>query len=137
MLYIWIISLIFYRYTFFTMHPSDLAPPYWINMGAVAISTLAGSLLVLASPPRMAEAKARAGVADGTIAVVYDDTLSYHASRAWWSLRAYGFEAARVLDGGFPAWLEAHLATVDPYVPTTDQPDGVGQGAPPRLSGTP
>ena len=50
MLYIWIISLIFYRYTFFEMHPSDLAPPYWINMGAVAISTLAGSLLALASP---------------------------------------------------------------------------------------
>jgi tellurite resistance protein TehA-like permease len=50
MLYIWIISLIFYRYTFFVMQPSDLAPPYWINMGAVAISTLAGSLLVLAAP---------------------------------------------------------------------------------------
>ena len=42
MLYIWIISLIFYRYTFFALSPSDLAPPYWINMGAVAISTLAG-----------------------------------------------------------------------------------------------
>jgi len=50
MLYIWIISLIFYRYTFFTMSPADLAPPYWINMGAVAISTLAGSLLALAAP---------------------------------------------------------------------------------------
>jgi hypothetical protein len=32
------------------MEPSDLAPPYWINMGAVAISTLAGSLLVIESP---------------------------------------------------------------------------------------
>jgi tellurite resistance protein TehA-like permease len=50
MLYIWIISLIFYRYTFFTMSPADLAPPYWINMGAVAISALAGSLLALAAP---------------------------------------------------------------------------------------
>jgi tellurite resistance protein TehA-like permease len=50
MLYIWIISLIFYRYTFFTLEPSDLAPPYWINMGAVAISTLAGSMLVIAAP---------------------------------------------------------------------------------------
>ena len=49
MLYIWIISLIFYRYTFFTMSPSDLAPPYWINMGAVAISTLAGVSLINAS----------------------------------------------------------------------------------------
>jgi tellurite resistance protein TehA-like permease len=50
MLYIWIISLIFYRYTFFLLSPSDLGPPYWINMGAVAISTLAGALLTLAAP---------------------------------------------------------------------------------------
>jgi tellurite resistance protein TehA-like permease len=45
MLYIWMMSLIFYRYTFFPFQPSDLSPPYWINMGAMAISTLAGSLL--------------------------------------------------------------------------------------------
>jgi tellurite resistance protein TehA-like permease len=50
MLYIWIISIIFYRYTFFPLLPSELAPPYWINMGAVAISTLAGAVLVLAAP---------------------------------------------------------------------------------------
>lgn len=46
MLYIWLISLIFYRYTFFPFLPSDLMPPYWINMGAMAISTLAGTLLI-------------------------------------------------------------------------------------------
>ena len=46
MLYIWLISLIFYRYTFFKFAPSDLMPPYWINMGAMAISTLAGTLLL-------------------------------------------------------------------------------------------
>ena len=45
MLYIWMMSLIFYRYTFFRFQPNDLSPPYWINMGAMAISTLAGSLL--------------------------------------------------------------------------------------------
>ena len=50
MLYIWIISLIFYRYTFFPLSPSDLAPPYWINMGAVAISTLAGTMLIANAP---------------------------------------------------------------------------------------
>lgn len=50
MLYIWMMSLIFYRYTFFPFSPSDLSPPYWINMGAMAISTLAGSLLILNSP---------------------------------------------------------------------------------------
>ena len=46
MFYSWIISLIFYRYTFFPFSPGDLAPPYWINMGAMAISTLAGAQLV-------------------------------------------------------------------------------------------
>jgi tellurite resistance protein TehA-like permease len=50
MLYIWIVSLIFYRYTFFEFSPSDLAPPYWINMGAMAISVLAGSLLISNTP---------------------------------------------------------------------------------------
>ena len=50
MLYIWIISLILYRYTFFPFSPSDLAPPYWINMGAMAISVLTGSLLITNSP---------------------------------------------------------------------------------------
>lgn len=47
MLYIWMMSLIFYRYTFFKLAPGDLTPPYWINMGAMAISTLAGSLLIV------------------------------------------------------------------------------------------
>lgn len=49
MLYIWIISLIFYRYAFLPMKPSDLSPPYWINMGAMAISTLAGVSLIAAA----------------------------------------------------------------------------------------
>jgi tellurite resistance protein TehA-like permease len=51
MLYIWLISLIFYRYTFFKFSPSDLMPPYWINMGAMAISTLAGTLLIANAGP--------------------------------------------------------------------------------------
>jgi tellurite resistance protein TehA-like permease len=46
MLYIWIISIIFYRYLFFKLAPSDLTPPYWVNMGAMAISTLAGTTLI-------------------------------------------------------------------------------------------
>ena len=50
MLYLWIISLIFYRYTFFVLNPSHLAPPYWINMGAAAISTLAGTMLIGIAP---------------------------------------------------------------------------------------
>ena len=76
MLYIWIISLIFYRYTFFPMSPSDLAPPYWINMGAVAISTLAGSLLVAAAPhsPLLTE----------LLPFVKGLTLLFWATATWW-----------------------------------------------------
>jgi len=46
MLYMWMISPIFYRCTFLRFTPSDLVPPYWINMAQLAISVLAGALLV-------------------------------------------------------------------------------------------
>ena len=45
MLYLWIIGLISIGYMFFRFSPEDLMPPYSIDMGAVAISTLAGALL--------------------------------------------------------------------------------------------
>jgi tellurite resistance protein TehA-like permease len=48
MLYLTIITLIFYRFTFLPMPMERLTPPYWINMGAVAITTLSGSTLLLA-----------------------------------------------------------------------------------------
>ena len=47
MLYIIIITLIFYRLTFFELRAEEFAPPYWISMGAVAITTLAGSVLII------------------------------------------------------------------------------------------
>jgi len=47
MLYVTIITLIFYRFTFLEMTIERLTPPYWINMGAVAITTLAGSTLLM------------------------------------------------------------------------------------------
>jgi tellurite resistance protein TehA-like permease len=47
MLYMAIITLIFYRLTFIEVDTETLTPPYWINMGAVAITTLAGSSLIL------------------------------------------------------------------------------------------
>ncbi len=47
MFYIVIITLIVYRMSFFEMRAEEFAPAYWINMGAVAISTLAGSLIIL------------------------------------------------------------------------------------------
>ena len=76
MLYLWIISLIFYRYAFFPMSPSDLAPPYWINMGAAAISTLAGTMLVAAAP--------HSPVIEQTLPFVRGLTLMWWATASWW-----------------------------------------------------
>ncbi|MCG3160791.1 MAG: hypothetical protein JMDDDDMK_01866 [Acidobacteria bacterium] len=50
MLYLSIITLIFYRLTFVRLTSAELTPPYWINMGAVAITTLAGATLILSAP---------------------------------------------------------------------------------------
>jgi tellurite resistance protein TehA-like permease len=50
MLYIPLITLIFYRFTFVNLTTMSLTPPYWINMGAVAITTLAGARLIIAAP---------------------------------------------------------------------------------------
>ncbi|WP_394844437.1 tellurite resistance/C4-dicarboxylate transporter family protein [Pendulispora brunnea] len=76
MLYFWIISLIFYRYTFYSLSPGDLAPPYWINMGAAAIATLAGSMLVAAS--------AHSPVLLQILPFVRGFTLFWWATATWW-----------------------------------------------------
>lgn len=76
MLYVWIISLIFYRYTFYPFKPSDLAPPYWINMGAMAISTLAGATLVLAG--------SQTPLIGGLLPFVMGATLLFWATATWW-----------------------------------------------------
>ena len=76
-----------------------------------------GDALLLAGPDQVARALEAVGVSDGTTVVIYDDTVSLFAARTWWSLRVYGFESVRVLDGGFPAWLEEERLTSN-AVPT-------------------
>jgi tellurite resistance protein TehA-like permease len=76
MLYIWMMSLIFYRYTFFEFSPADLSPPYWINMGAMAISTLAGSLLILNTP--------HAPFIRSMLPFIKGFTVFYWATGTWW-----------------------------------------------------
>ncbi len=76
MFYIWIISLIFYRYNFFAFSPDDLTPPYWINMGAMAISTLAGARLIenVSDAPFLAS----------LLPFLKGFTVFYWATGTWW-----------------------------------------------------
>jgi thiosulfate/3-mercaptopyruvate sulfurtransferase len=55
----------------------------------------------------------RAGVSGDRLVVVYDDADSTAAARLWWTLRYFGHEAVRVLDGGFRAWNEAGRPVTD------------------------
>lgn len=76
MFYIWLISLIFYRYVFFTFNAGDLTPPSWITMGAMAISTLAGSLLVQNAPD--------APFLASLLPFLKGFTVFYWATGMWW-----------------------------------------------------
>lgn len=76
MLYLAIITLIFYRFTFLELSTARLTPPYWINMGAVAITTLAGSTLIL-----HADAWALLGILRPFL---MGFTLFFWATATWW-----------------------------------------------------
>ncbi|MFJ7592168.1 sulfurtransferase [Streptomyces sp. NPDC097617] len=60
--------------------------------------------------PEFTEAVRALGVEDSDTVVVYDGAGLYSSARAWWMLRAMGFDRAAVLDGGLPAWTAAGLS---------------------------
>jgi tellurite resistance protein TehA-like permease len=76
MLYIWLIALIFHRILFLPLSPSDLTPPYWINMGAMAISTLAGA--------RLCNEAGRMPLLTELLPFLKGMTLLFWATATWW-----------------------------------------------------
>lgn len=63
--------------------------------------------LPMMMPPadELADALAPYGVGDDAFVVLYDRGNHAWAARVWWMLRAAGFDAASVLDGGWRKWL--------------------------------
>jgi tellurite resistance protein TehA-like permease len=76
MFYAIFISLIVYRWLFFDMTAAMLTPPYWINMGAVAITTLAGADLML-------YAQGHPGIL-GFLPFLTALTTGFWAAATWW-----------------------------------------------------
>jgi len=98
MFYILIISLIFYRFMFFKLNPQDFTPPYWINMGAVAITTIAGANIILkGSQPFIVE----------LLPFIKGFTLFFWATGTWWIPLLLIFGVWRHLYKRFP--LTYHL----------------------------
>ncbi|WP_344908220.1 sulfurtransferase [Actinomadura meridiana] len=60
----------------------------------------------LPEPVAFEAAMRRAGVSQDRLVVVYDDADSMSAARVWWSLRYFGHDRVRVLNGGYRAWAE-------------------------------
>ena len=63
----------------------------------------ADQFFMFPSRERFVEAMERNGIGAGLRVVLYSAGSIMWATRVWWMLRAYGFEAA-VLDGGFDKW---------------------------------
>lgn len=76
MLYVWIMAMIFQRYFFTPLDPAEMGAPYWIDAGAVAISTLAGDVL-LSNVPH-----------DPLLVLLHPflagSTLLFWATATWW-----------------------------------------------------
>jgi tellurite resistance protein TehA-like permease len=75
-LYLLIITLVVYRLVFFPLRAREFTPPYWIDMGALAITTLAGSLIVLHTPT--------GGPLADLVPFVKGFTLFFWATATWW-----------------------------------------------------
>ncbi|MGX6447382.1 sulfurtransferase [Patulibacter sp. S7RM1-6] len=61
------------------------------------------------SAERFAAEAGALGIGKGVHAVVYAQESPMWATRLWWLLRYFGFDAVSVLDGGLPAWRAAGL----------------------------
>jgi thiosulfate/3-mercaptopyruvate sulfurtransferase len=83
--------------------------------GAVSLDLWGFSLIDTDEAPRAAflwmihHVLEQRGISASRPVIVYDDTTGMRAARVFWFLEYFGHPDARVLDGGFSAWLDAKL----------------------------
>lgn len=75
-LYLLIITLVVYRMVFFPLRAREFNPPYWIDMGALAITTLAGSLIVTHAPTHPALVE--------LLPFIKGFTVFFWSTATWW-----------------------------------------------------
>jgi thiosulfate/3-mercaptopyruvate sulfurtransferase len=61
---------------------------------------------MLPNPETLAREMTALGLGDGMRFVIYDVLGLFAAARVWWTLRAYGVEDVRILDGGLSRWIK-------------------------------
>jgi thiosulfate/3-mercaptopyruvate sulfurtransferase len=60
---------------------------------------------MLPKPDHLAAEMTKLGLGDGMRFVIYDVLGLFAAARVWWTLRAYGAEDVRILEGGLTKWI--------------------------------
>lgn len=93
-LYLLVITLIFYRFSFVPIDAAQLSPPYWINMGALAITTLAGTTLITQS--------GQVPFLDAVHPFLFGFTLLFWAFGTWWIPLLAAFGAWRHVVARYP-----------------------------------
>ena len=69
---------------------------------------------LVASAEHVSELMAGMGIGDDHTVVTYDNAGGLYAARVWWVLSYYGHPNVKVLNGGWPKWLdEGRLVTTD------------------------
>jgi thiosulfate/3-mercaptopyruvate sulfurtransferase len=92
------------------------------------LSDQSASLRFMMPPAaQFADAMTRYGVGDGVRVILYDRFVNMWAARVWWMLRAFGFDGAAILNGGWKKWtLEGRPVATDdgarPSRPFTARP---------------
>lgn len=98
-LYFLIISLIIYRLILLPLEPEEFVPSYWINMGAAAITTLAGATLILHS--------SHTPWLQNIIPFLKGITLLFWAFGTWWIPLITILSVWRHIHKGFPVVYDA------------------------------
>jgi thiosulfate/3-mercaptopyruvate sulfurtransferase len=76
-----------------------------LNVDMAGARELHGGRHPLPDPQVFAATLARFGVARDTPVVAYDDSRQAFAARLWWLMRAAGYRAPRLLNGGYHGFL--------------------------------
>jgi thiosulfate/3-mercaptopyruvate sulfurtransferase len=73
-------------------------------LGGLSDRAAPALMMMLPSAEQFAKEMGALGVGTETQIVLYDARENMWAARVWWMLRAFGFDEAAVLDGGWRAW---------------------------------
>jgi thiosulfate/3-mercaptopyruvate sulfurtransferase len=76
----------------------------YIDIPGELSDSLSNLPLMLPPEKQFVEAMCKHGVSDDTQVVLYSTSEPNWAARVWWMLRAYGFNHAAILNGGWSKW---------------------------------